>query len=568
MRTIISALAALMVAVFVVANVTAPAVAQGTLGPQGDITAVHTPDGGGLEGGVAKGAAHLTLTTLCGPSQILKWDGSKWQCAADSTGVGGSGTTNTIAKWTAPGTLGSSLISESGSSVTVGSSTAQSHNLNGRLVGTSTAAHALLLTHTTTGSTSSANAASITANGTFDTTAGAVMARGLAISQEATRSAGSNALNNTGLRVNTFGAQTNAAIDTVNGDNYFNSASGSSGIGYAYGFALPAKLSVNGTLNATGAITEASDRVISLAGSGMLKSGRTLSIDDAYVQRRVSGSCAAGSSIRAIAADGTVTCDDTGAPKIVTIGTGGSGAANNLDCGAGTNVCRLNYNTLTATGFVAGTDGQEMDVLYVGTSTMTLQHQNTSSTAGNRVIMPGAAAWTVENGGGFRMRYDGAPVSRWRVLGPTNRLPSATIAGPASVGTTLGVTGAATLSHSLDVMGESTLFSTLDVHDAATLRGGVTIGGHQHTRASDPSPTLSSCGTSPTIVGRDIAFTITTGAGATACTIDFAAAWTGSPTCVVSSVAGKGVSYTVDASKVQIVGTAAGETYHAICMGH
>jgi hypothetical protein len=48
-------------------------------------------------------------------------------------------------------------------------------------------------------------------------------------------------------------------------------------------------------------------------GDGLNLAGTTFSVDTAYVQRRV-GSCAAGSSIRAIAEDGTVTCepDDVG----------------------------------------------------------------------------------------------------------------------------------------------------------------------------------------------------------------------------------------------------------------
>ncbi|MBP6881585.1 MAG: hypothetical protein KBC35_03085 [Candidatus Pacebacteria bacterium] len=51
------------------------------------------------------------------------------------------------------------------------------------------------------------------------------------------------------------------------------------------------------------------------AGTGLSLSGSTFSADTNYLQRRVSSNCAAGSSIRSIAADGTVTCeaDDVGA---------------------------------------------------------------------------------------------------------------------------------------------------------------------------------------------------------------------------------------------------------------
>lgn len=52
-------------------------------------------------------------------------------------------------------------------------------------------------------------------------------------------------------------------------------------------------------------------------------------IDTSQVQRRVSGTCAAGSSIRDIAANGTVTCesDDTGAPAWLLAGNAGTNAA-------------------------------------------------------------------------------------------------------------------------------------------------------------------------------------------------------------------------------------------------
>ncbi|BAO45647.1 S-layer homology domain-containing protein [Thiolapillus brandeum] len=71
------------------------------------------------------------------------------------------------------------------------------------------------------------------------------------------------------------------------------------------------------------------------AGTGLSGGGAsgdvTLSADTSYLQRRVSSSCAVGSSIRAIAADGTVTCetDDNAGGDITAViaGTGLNGGA-------------------------------------------------------------------------------------------------------------------------------------------------------------------------------------------------------------------------------------------------
>ena len=54
----------------------------------GDITSVTTAVGTGLQGGVAAGDAALSLLTTCAASQLLKWNGSVWACAADADSGG------------------------------------------------------------------------------------------------------------------------------------------------------------------------------------------------------------------------------------------------------------------------------------------------------------------------------------------------------------------------------------------------------------------------------------------------------------------------------------------------
>ena len=81
----------------------------------------------------------------------------------------------------------------------------------------------------------------------------------------------------------------------------------------------------------------------------------------------------------------------------------------------------------------------------------------------------------------------------------------------------------------------------------------------QHVLSTGTTPSLSSCGTSPTIVGSDFYGTITPGSQPlTACTVTFAKAYLTAPGCVVTdqtSPATSPISYTLATTGINLTTT-------------
>ncbi len=92
-----------------------------------------------------------------------------------------------------------------------------------------------------------------------------------------------------------------------------------------------------------------------------------------------------------------------------------------------------------------------------------------------------------------------------------------------------------------------------------------------HVALTGASPTISSCGTSPSVTGSDSAGEVTTGTGSpTACTITFATAYAAQPICIIRdrTATANLISYALSTTAIVVTNSAASSqklTY--ICFG-
>lgn len=82
------------------------------------------------------------------------------------------------------------------------------------------------------------------------------------------------------------------------------------------------------------------------------------------------------------------------------------------------------------------------------------------------------------------------------------------------------------------------------------------------------SPVLSSCGTTPSIVGNDTVGKVTTGSAATTCTLTFTAAYNVAPACIISAQGASPVipTYTTSTTALTMTVDVASTVYNYICL--
>lgn len=80
------------------------------------------------------------------------------------------------------------------------------------------------------------------------------------------------------------------------------------------------------------------------------------------------------------------------------------------------------------------------------------------------------------------------------------------------------------------------------------------------------SPVITSCGTTPTIVGNDTVGKITTGSGATTCTITFTQAYAVAPACILAPQGNLNFpTYTTSTTAITATVDVASTVYNYIC---
>lgn len=148
------------------------------------------------------------------------------------------------------------------------------------------------------------------------------------------------------------------------------------------------------SISATGAVTcepDTDTNTTYSAGSGLTANGTQFNVDTSTVQSRVTGSCQTGSSIRAIAANGTVTCqtDTAGSGDITGVTTS---ATSGIDGGCTSDTCSLSVDSTELNGSTPVDDYVSSGTVLASTGWVTIATITVSHPKAGYVALTGSAS--------------------------------------------------------------------------------------------------------------------------------------------------------------------------------
>lgn len=342
------------------------------------------------------------------------------------------------------------------------------------------------------------------------------------------------ATTNYGIRATATGASNNYALNTIAGNNYLNSTSGNTYVGAAVASGFSARLQVVNTVSTVSA----------LQSTHTPTAGTT---DQLY----------------AVGASSAGTMDTTAGALTVHGGLFGVSTTRS----AGANELFVNGFTASASGGTtvrgarisgSGSAATVFGALITSTATGTTSYGISTQATGAATTNFGLVTTATGAGTNIALQTDAG----------TNYLNAS------NGNTCIGIASAGTCAAKLTLTGNATISTTLAVGGNATLGDGTADTTYQwgHLTLDGTAPTLSSCGSSPTVIGTDRKGLITVGATGTACTATFSRTYTSTNvTCRVSARVGANqasLTYTTSATALTMSAAVPGDyDYDCGCVG-